>query len=109
MGFQKWHVLVIVGLLPVLMHIALAIFFVGLVVFLIPLRVSLSWIVSSISIIVYAAYVITAILPIISPQCPYHTPLSDLIYVTLHLSYSTSYPAFLFFSSAVHVAMPPLL
>ncbi|PBK86592.1 hypothetical protein ARMGADRAFT_940347, partial [Armillaria gallica] len=34
MGFQKWHVLVIVGLLPVLMHIALAIFFVGLVVFL---------------------------------------------------------------------------
>ncbi len=82
MGFQKWHVLVIVGLLPVLMHIALAIFFVGLVVFLIPLRVSLSWIVGSISIIVYAAYVITAILPIISPQCPYHTPLSDLIYVT---------------------------
>ncbi|PBK86589.1 hypothetical protein ARMGADRAFT_1047827 [Armillaria gallica] len=44
MGFQKWHVLVIVGLLPVLMHVALAIFFVGLVVFLIPLRVSLSWI-----------------------------------------------------------------
>ncbi|SJK98234.1 uncharacterized protein ARMOST_01495 [Armillaria ostoyae] len=82
MGFQQWHVLVIVGLLPVLMHIALAIFFVGLVVFLIPLRVSLSWVIGSISIIVYAAYVITAILPIISPQCPYHTPLSDLTYAT---------------------------
>ncbi|KAK0196066.1 hypothetical protein F5146DRAFT_1176076, partial [Armillaria mellea] len=82
MGFQKWHVLIIVGLLPVLMHTALAIFFVGLVVFLIPLQVSLSWIVGSISIIVYAAYVITTILPIISLQCPYRTPLSDLIYVT---------------------------
>ncbi|KAK0215297.1 hypothetical protein EDD85DRAFT_742163, partial [Armillaria nabsnona] len=33
-GFQKWHVLVIVGLLPVLMHLALGIFFVGLTVFL---------------------------------------------------------------------------
>ncbi|KAK0493121.1 hypothetical protein EDD18DRAFT_1013429, partial [Armillaria luteobubalina] len=33
-GFQKWHVLVIVGLLPVLMHLALGIFFVGLTIFL---------------------------------------------------------------------------
>ncbi|KAK0494427.1 hypothetical protein EDD18DRAFT_1037742, partial [Armillaria luteobubalina] len=36
-GFQKWHVLVIVGLLPVLMHLALGIFFVGLTIFLAPL------------------------------------------------------------------------
>ncbi|KAK0475083.1 hypothetical protein IW261DRAFT_498810 [Armillaria novae-zelandiae] len=33
-GFQRWHVLVIIGLLPVLMHLALGIFFVGLVIFL---------------------------------------------------------------------------
>ncbi|PBK83156.1 hypothetical protein ARMGADRAFT_875351, partial [Armillaria gallica] len=33
-GFQKWHVRIIIGLLPVLMHLALAIFCVGLVVFL---------------------------------------------------------------------------
>ncbi|KAK0470831.1 hypothetical protein IW261DRAFT_1311575, partial [Armillaria novae-zelandiae] len=36
-GFQKWHVLIIIGLLPVLMHLALGIFFVGLTVFLVPL------------------------------------------------------------------------
>ncbi|KAK0195903.1 hypothetical protein F5146DRAFT_895036, partial [Armillaria mellea] len=36
-GFQKWHVLVIVGILPVLMHLALGIFFVGLTIFLVPL------------------------------------------------------------------------
>ncbi|KAK0441444.1 hypothetical protein EV421DRAFT_1711780, partial [Armillaria borealis] len=36
-GFQKWHVQVIIGLLPVLMHLALAIFLSGLVVFLHPL------------------------------------------------------------------------
>ncbi|KAK0492117.1 hypothetical protein EDD18DRAFT_1258305, partial [Armillaria luteobubalina] len=33
-GFQKWHVPVIIGLLPVLMHLALAIFLIGLVIFL---------------------------------------------------------------------------
>ncbi|KAK0493146.1 hypothetical protein EDD18DRAFT_1045538, partial [Armillaria luteobubalina] len=36
-GFLKWHVLVIVGLLPVLMHLALGVFFVGLTIFLVPL------------------------------------------------------------------------
>ncbi|KAK0458571.1 uncharacterized protein EV420DRAFT_1334422, partial [Desarmillaria tabescens] len=36
-GFQKWHVQVIIGLLPVLMHLALAIFLSGLVIFLHPL------------------------------------------------------------------------
>ncbi|PBK83719.1 hypothetical protein ARMGADRAFT_944597, partial [Armillaria gallica] len=42
-GLQKWRVLVIIGLLPALMHTALAIFFVGLVIFLGPLRDSLAW------------------------------------------------------------------
>ncbi|KAK0503508.1 hypothetical protein EDD18DRAFT_1017612, partial [Armillaria luteobubalina] len=36
-GLQKWRVLIIIGLLPVLMHTALAMFFVGLVIFLGPL------------------------------------------------------------------------
>ncbi|KAK0225056.1 hypothetical protein EDD85DRAFT_750981, partial [Armillaria nabsnona] len=36
-GFEKWHVEVIIGLLPVLMHLALAIFLSGLVIFLHPL------------------------------------------------------------------------
>ncbi|KAK0210207.1 hypothetical protein DFS33DRAFT_1235132, partial [Desarmillaria ectypa] len=36
-GFQKWHVQVVIGLLPVLMHLALAIFLVRLVIFLHPL------------------------------------------------------------------------
>ncbi|KAK0227919.1 hypothetical protein IW262DRAFT_1455102 [Armillaria fumosa] len=65
-GFQKWHVQVIIGLLPVLMHLALAMFLVGLE----PL-------------FIYTAYVVTTILPIFSPQCPYRTPLCDLVYVSV--------------------------
>ncbi len=80
-GFQKWHVQVIIGLLPVLMHLALAIFLAGLVVFLHPLRKSLSWITCAGTILVYTAYAVATILPIVFPQCPYRTPLCDLVYI----------------------------
>ncbi|KAK0462456.1 uncharacterized protein EV420DRAFT_1745858 [Desarmillaria tabescens] len=66
------------------MHLALAIFLAGLVVFLHPLRVALSWIICAATSLVYAAYVVAAILPIFFPQCPYRTPLCDLIYITFH-------------------------
>ncbi|PBK87135.1 hypothetical protein ARMGADRAFT_972220, partial [Armillaria gallica] len=36
-GLQAWHVPLIIGLLPVLMHVALALFFLGLALFLSPL------------------------------------------------------------------------
>ncbi len=82
-GFQKWHVQVIIGLLPVLMHLALAIFLSGLVIFLQPLRAALSWIICAGTILVYTAYVVATILPILFPQCPYRTPLCDLVYISL--------------------------
>ncbi len=81
-GFEKWHVQVIIGLLPVLMHLALAIFLSGLVIFLHPLRAALSWIICAGTAVVYAAYVLATILPIIFPQCPYRTPLCDLVYMS---------------------------
>ncbi|KAK0492205.1 hypothetical protein EDD18DRAFT_1358293 [Armillaria luteobubalina] len=82
-GLQKWHVQVIIGLLPVLMHLALAIFLIGLVIFLRPLREALSWTICAATTVVYAAYVAATILPILFPQCPYHTPLCDLVYISL--------------------------
>ncbi|KAK0226587.1 hypothetical protein IW262DRAFT_1294758 [Armillaria fumosa] len=79
-GFQKWHVLVIIGLLPGLMHLALGIFFVGLTIFLVPLRPGLSWVIGVGTVAAYVTYLITIFLPILYPQCPYRTPLSDLVY-----------------------------
>lgn len=87
-GFQKWQVFAIVGLLPVIMHAALAIFFLGLVIFLVPLQVSLSWTIGSITAFVYAAYMISVFLPIFFCQCPYRTPLSNVAYTLYHLSSS---------------------
>ncbi len=83
-GFRKWHVQVIIGLLPVVIHLALTIFLVGLVVFLHPLHAVLSWIICAGTIVVYGTYMAAAVLPILFPQCPYHTPLCDLIYAAFH-------------------------
>ncbi|PBK78429.1 hypothetical protein ARMSODRAFT_40868 [Armillaria solidipes] len=75
-GLQKWCVLVIIGLLPALMHTALAVFFVGLVIFL---GDSLAWVVGAVTTLTYTAYLMALILPLISPQCP--TSLCDLLHV----------------------------
>ncbi len=80
-GLQKWRVLVIIGLLPVLMHTALAIFFVGLVIFLGPLQDAIAWVVGTITVIAYMAYLMAHILPLFFPQCPYRTSLCDLLHV----------------------------
>ncbi|KAK0455580.1 uncharacterized protein EV420DRAFT_1336496, partial [Desarmillaria tabescens] len=51
MGLQQWGVAFIIGLLPVLMSISLAVFLVGLVLFIIPLRVSIASVVGAITFI----------------------------------------------------------
>ncbi|KAK0470836.1 hypothetical protein IW261DRAFT_922344 [Armillaria novae-zelandiae] len=83
-GFQEWHVLVIIGLLPVLMHLALGIFFIGLAIFLAPLRPGFSWVIGVGTVVAYVTYLISIFLPILYPQCPYRTPLSDLVYFPYH-------------------------
>ncbi|PBK78656.1 hypothetical protein ARMSODRAFT_1078171 [Armillaria solidipes] len=80
LGFQKWRVEVIVGVLPVLMHLALALFFIGLSLFLHSLRAALSWVVWTGTVLLIVVYMIVTILPMCFPQCPYRTPLCDLAY-----------------------------
>ncbi|KAK0470790.1 hypothetical protein IW261DRAFT_921123 [Armillaria novae-zelandiae] len=91
-GFQKWHVLGIIGLLPGLMHLALEIFFIGLTIFLVSLRSGLSWVIGVGTVAAYAMYLLSIFLPILYPQCPYHTPLSDLIYFSYHYITQAFFP-----------------
>ncbi|KAF5393109.1 hypothetical protein D9757_001150 [Collybiopsis confluens] len=76
MGFETWQVSTIVGSLPVIMHLSLALFLAGLVLFFVPLHFALSYVIGSITGLVYALYFVSNILPIFFPQCPYRTPLS---------------------------------
>lgn len=79
-GYVKWGVPVIIGLLPVLMHIALGIFFFGLTIYLITQYIFFAYIVGSLSGITYIAYFISHLLSAIDSQCPYKTPLSGLLF-----------------------------
>lgn len=75
-SLEKWRVPVIIGLLPVLMHISLAVFFAGLIVYLRNLDTPMSGVVTSVAVVGLAAYTGTNLLPLFRPDCPYKTPLT---------------------------------
>ncbi|KAK0445312.1 uncharacterized protein EV420DRAFT_1768045 [Desarmillaria tabescens] len=82
MGFEAWNVPAIIGILPSLLHISLTIFLVGLVVFLIALDRPIACVILTITGGSFALYIIAMFLPVFSPQCPYRTPLTDLLLMT---------------------------
>ncbi|KAK0458230.1 uncharacterized protein EV420DRAFT_1764365 [Desarmillaria tabescens] len=79
-GLQKWQVPMIIGLLPVPLHVSLAFFFAGLVVFLFSLGMKVAWLVSVIGAATYIAYVVALILPFVYPYCPYKVLLTLYIH-----------------------------
>ncbi|SJL12503.1 uncharacterized protein ARMOST_15930 [Armillaria ostoyae] len=75
-GLQAWQVPMIIGILPVLLHVSLALFFAGLAVFLFSLGMKVAWLVSIIGVATYMAYIIALILPVVYPYCPFKVPLT---------------------------------
>ncbi|KAF8872855.1 hypothetical protein CPB85DRAFT_1188316, partial [Mucidula mucida] len=69
-----WQVPLIIGLLPVLMHAALGLFFAGLVTLALSLHTGIAIVTSCIVGIALATYTITNILPVYNAACPYKTP-----------------------------------
>ncbi len=100
MGFEAWHVPVIIGILPSLLHISLTIFLAGLVVFLMALERPIAYVILTLTGGSSALYVIAMFLPVLYPQCPYRTPLTDLVFIackellrwTLKERYMQPYP-----------------
>ncbi|KAF9042786.1 hypothetical protein BDZ89DRAFT_1128398 [Hymenopellis radicata] len=80
MGLERWHVRIIIGVLPIIMHISLTLFLSGLVLYFVPLRQALAWTVGVITIIVFLLYFVANAMPFFSPQCPYKTLLTEAIY-----------------------------
>ncbi len=82
-NIDAWHVPLIIGILPVLMHVALGVFFFGLVIHVRALSTPGAVLVGVIGFIAFVAYFGTTLLPLFKPDCPYKT------YLTLY-SYSIS-------------------
>ncbi|KAF5353795.1 hypothetical protein D9758_010604 [Tetrapyrgos nigripes] len=75
LGFEKWKVPEIIGLLPIILHASLGLFMVGLSVYVSELHQSLCWIVISVTIISFLVYFGSIIIPVIHIQCPYRVPI----------------------------------
>lgn len=90
-GIEKWQVPLIIGLLPILLHLSLFLFFAGLVVFLFTLDYRIASVVTAIASVAYLAYVVTILLPLWHAELPYKykTPLSIYIYHAIRLCRTT--------------------
>ncbi|KAK7677474.1 hypothetical protein QCA50_019587 [Cerrena zonata] len=74
-GVQRWQVFEIAAALPLLLQLALLLFFVGLSAFLHDLNPVVTWVVTGVMIIWLSFYLFTTLAPAFSSQCPYKTPM----------------------------------
>ncbi|KAF7306025.1 hypothetical protein HMN09_00757100 [Mycena chlorophos] len=74
LNLQAWHVPEIVNALPVLLHVALLLFFGGLLVLLWSTNLAITLLTWVIVALAYAFYIASIALPLVYPDCPYkHT------------------------------------
>ncbi|KAK0215582.1 hypothetical protein IW262DRAFT_1511474, partial [Armillaria fumosa] len=75
-GLERWHVDLIIGMLPILMSLSLGIFLAGFVLFLVPLRVRMH-LLSDPS---HLRHTSSPTSFLSYPSCPYRTPFVQYIY-----------------------------
>jgi hypothetical protein len=78
-GLQRWFLPQIISMLPVLLHIALILFFVALIDWLTHTDGTVAITMILVATIVVVFYVITQLAAAISPSAPFRTPVSRLI------------------------------
>ncbi|KAJ8518565.1 hypothetical protein ONZ45_g4392 [Pleurotus djamor] len=91
MQLQAWKVPVIINCLPLLLHVALLLFFAGLGILLWTADLSVAISTSAICIVAYGFYLSSIALPFIFPNCPYYHPISRYL-LTLNRPPRTQHP-----------------
>ncbi|KAJ7452958.1 hypothetical protein B0H11DRAFT_2326724, partial [Mycena galericulata] len=79
-GVSRFGIHAIVDIIPLLLHVALVLFFAGLTSFLLPINSLMAGIVATTVAIFLAFYAAITVLPLVSLDCPYRTPLSDILW-----------------------------
>ncbi|KAJ7445922.1 hypothetical protein FB451DRAFT_1292507 [Mycena latifolia] len=82
-GMQRFRMHEVVTLVPFLLHMALLFFFGGLFAFLFPVNKSVAFVALAILIIIGLLYVFMTVLPVVWFDCPYKTPLSNVLWSIL--------------------------
>ncbi|CAL1709001.1 unnamed protein product [Somion occarium] len=75
LGLTKWRVFEIAAFLPMLLQLALFLFFAGLCILLLSLDTAVGWVVTALISIWASLYLSVTIAPVFSSKCPYKTPL----------------------------------
>ncbi|KAE9404507.1 hypothetical protein BT96DRAFT_973147 [Gymnopus androsaceus JB14] len=79
-GLEKYHVPVIIDLLPITLHVSIALFLVGLALFLSTIHTGMAIAISIVTGIAYTAYIGSIVISLMDPQCPYQSPISIYLY-----------------------------
>lgn len=74
-GLIQFRVLEVAAFLPILLQLALVLFFAGLCLFLQDLHPAVGWVVTALIIVWLVLYISTTLSPAFSSRCPYKTPL----------------------------------
>ncbi|KAI0287306.1 hypothetical protein BC826DRAFT_972305 [Russula brevipes] len=78
-GVQKFHFSELVDAIPMLLHVALFLFFTGLLVFLFNLDTTLARILLVFIVPAFFLYALLTTLPVFFYDCPYKTPLTSIL------------------------------
>lgn len=73
-GLSKWHIPVIISILPILLQISLALFLIGLVQLLWTLNVIVAGVIMTLVIVLLLVSMGTAFVPMLAPDCPFKSP-----------------------------------
>ncbi|KAJ6482149.1 hypothetical protein C8R47DRAFT_951600, partial [Mycena vitilis] len=79
-GLQRFRMHAVVGLIPFLLHLSLLFFFGGLIAFLIPVNKTVAYVAAVVLASIIILYGSMTVLPLIEFDCPYRTPLSNLLW-----------------------------
>ncbi|KAI5885713.1 uncharacterized protein SCHCODRAFT_02644174 [Schizophyllum commune H4-8] len=75
-GLENYKVHLIVPILPMLLHVSLLLFFIGLILYVGQSDPTMSHGIIALTTLIYLLYLLTNVLPVFYPQCPYRSPLS---------------------------------
>ncbi|KAG6902091.1 hypothetical protein C0995_004442 [Termitomyces sp. Mi166 len=85
MELVLWHVPALINALPLLLHVALLLFFAGIVVLLWSVNLATTLATLLIVAFAYIFYLASVFISVIYPGCPYQHPLSEHIRKRIHL------------------------
>ncbi|KAL1700523.1 hypothetical protein EV121DRAFT_213990 [Schizophyllum commune] len=79
-GLERWHVGLIVLILPTLLHASMLLFFIGLTLYIRRFDTPMAYLAIAFTGTFYSLYLLSVCMPLFFPRCPYRSPLSEWAY-----------------------------